>query len=146
MHQETSPVPPLTQEFLQGLYPKFSVSAGDCGAHELPVPQLHHSCSKQFSTPWDYELWVKHDLSLNKHVTATFLLEPAENQSTERQQTWLWESCDILSQGYSRTFRAIDKCIFLQSSKCIAGYQIKDLLRVPLGLFFYETVCSVPKH
>lgn len=52
----------------------------------------------------------------------------------------------ILSQGYSRTFRAIDKCIFLQSSKCITGYQMKDLLRVPLGLFFYETVCSVPKH
>lgn len=75
-----------------------------------------------------------------------FLLELAENQSTERQQTWLWESCDILSQGYPRTFRATDKRIFRESSKCITGYQIKDLLRVPPGLFFNKTVCSILKN
>lgn len=124
-------MPSLTHEFLQGLYP-----AGDRGDHELSMPQLHHCCSKQFSTPQGYELWAKHDLPSKKHVTAMFLLEFEENQSTERWQTWLWESCDILSRGYPCTFRDTENCIFLESSECITGYQIKDLLGVPLGLFF----------
>lgn len=71
-----------------------------------------------------------------------FLLELAEKQSTERQQTWLWEYCDILSQGYPFTFRATDKCIFLEISKCITRYQIKDLLRMPLG-FFLMKLCAL---
>lgn len=50
-------------------------------------------------------------------VTAMFLLELTDNQSTERQQTQLWESSDILPQYYPCTFRAADKHIFLEISK-----------------------------
>lgn len=103
-----------------------------------------HSCTIAAPSNFQHHEAMNYEQNMTYHqktmLLPFFLLELAEKQSTERQQTWLWEYCDILSQGYPYTFRATDKCIFLQSSKCITGYQIKDLL------FFYDIVCSLVKN
>lgn len=72
-----------------------------------------------------------------------FLLELEENQSTERQQTIFGNLVIFFPRATLVLSEPQKKAFFLESSKCITGYQIKDLLRVPLGLFFYETVCSI---
>lgn len=93
------------------------------------------------------ELWIMNKtwLIIKKpcycHVFAWTWRKSKHRKATNN----LWQSCDILSQGYPCTFRATENCIFLENFKCIIGYQMKDLLRVPLE-FFYEIVCFVLKN